>query len=284
VHIGTSTIPTAPPPRFVSDVADIPGIIEAIGGDAFGPKLLSFLHEACGADHCAIFELGGDSLRELESASLDGTQTAHQQAALYATKQYWRRDPIILEAQRRLTQPRPSILRVDIGSMTDTILREAIYPNVSQRLVICGQRSKGAFGLSILRATGRGNFTDSQIDYLGSVSDLLVSVLSKHADVVAARGSLTRALTSLADIESCLLGATELTRREVEVCARILYGLSSIGIALDLGIGEESVKTYRKRAYQRLGIGSPREFLIWYLGLWGKAVARGALHPGYVAA
>jgi len=51
-------------------------------------------------------------------------------------------------------------------------------------------------------------------------------------------------------------------------CSRILYGLSSIGISLDLGAGEESAKTYRKRAYQRLRIGSERELLHWYLAQW----------------
>ncbi|MBP0590451.1 hypothetical protein J8I87_12135 [Paraburkholderia sp. LEh10] len=269
-------VPTGSPARCLPD-ANILAVIDAIGGDSFGPKLLSYLHEVCGADHCAVFELGGDSLLELDSASLDGTQTAHQQASLYTAQQYWRRDPTIVEAKRRLGQPTPAILRVDINSLTDTVFRDAIYPKISQRVMICSQSSKGAFGLSILRSSGHGTFSDSEVDHLSSVSELLFTVLSKHADVVATRGALTRALTSLDDIETCLLGATELSKREAEVCARILYGLSSIGIALDLGIGEESVKTYRKRAYQRLSIGSPRELLMWYLGLWGKAVAQGAV-------
>ena len=71
-----------------------------------------------------------------------------------------------------------------------------------------------------------------------------------------------------AEIESCLVVTSVLPRREVEVTARILYGPSSIGIALDLGVSEETVKTYRKRAYHRLGIGSERELLTWYLARW----------------
>jgi DNA-binding CsgD family transcriptional regulator len=61
-----------------------------------------------------------------------------------------------------------------------------------------------------------------------------------------------------------------LPRREAEVCARILYGMSSVGIALDLSVSEETVKTYRKRAYQRLNIGSERELLTWYLARWSR--------------
>ena len=46
-----------------------------------------------------------------------------------------------------------------------------------------------------------------------------------------------------------------------QVCARVLYGLTTTGIALDLGVSNETVKTFRKLAYRRLGIGSERELL-----------------------
>jgi DNA-binding CsgD family transcriptional regulator len=262
--------------------ASISNVIDAIGYDSFAPQLLDFLHNVCGADHYAAFELGADSLRRIESASFDGTQTANQQAALYMDDQYWRRDPTIQEARRRLSEPKSSVLKVDIRSMSDSLLRDAVYPHVSERLVVCGQRDKGAFGISVIRSTQSGSFSDSQVEALVSASEILVSLLSKHSNVVSTRGSLTRALNSLKDIEYCLSTSSELSKREIEVCSRILYGLSSIGIALDLGIGEESVKTYRKRAYQRLNIGSPRELLMWYLRVWGEQTARNTLvfHDG----
>ena len=61
-----------------------------------------------------------------------------------------------------------------------------------------------------------------------------------------------------------------LTRREAEVCAGVLYGMTSMGIALELGISEESAMTYRKRSYNRLKIGSQRELLLWYLDRWSR--------------
>ncbi|WP_416365582.1 LuxR C-terminal-related transcriptional regulator [Paraburkholderia terrae] len=64
--------------------------------------------------------------------------------------------------------------------------------------------------------------------------------------------------------------ALSLTAREVQVGARYLYGVSTSGIASDLGIGNETVVTYRKRLYERLSIGSRRELLLWYLGLCGQ--------------
>lgn len=50
-----------------------------------------------------------------------------------------------------------------------------------------------------------------------------------------------------------------LTVRELDVCARSLLGMTAEGTALELGIKQSSVVTYRKRAYARLGISSQSE-------------------------
>ena len=48
--------------------------------------------------------------------------------------------------------------------------------------------------------------------------------------------------------------APALTEREVNVCARLLTGMTQEGIARDLGLSLPTVKTYRNRAFGRLGI------------------------------
>lgn len=50
-----------------------------------------------------------------------------------------------------------------------------------------------------------------------------------------------------------------LTVRELDVCARSLLGMTAEGTALELGVKQSSVVTYRKRAYARLGISSQSE-------------------------
>jgi DNA-binding CsgD family transcriptional regulator len=47
--------------------------------------------------------------------------------------------------------------------------------------------------------------------------------------------------------------------RERQVCARAAMGKSVAVTALELGIGEASVLTYRQRAYQRLSVKSALE-------------------------
>ena len=45
-----------------------------------------------------------------------------------------------------------------------------------------------------------------------------------------------------------------LPRREREVCERLLMGWTYDGVAADLGLSAGTVKTYRDRAFERLGI------------------------------
>jgi len=60
---------------------------------------------------------------------------------------------------------------------------------------------------------------------------------------------------------------SRLTHREKEVCLRILSGFSSEAISIELGISLQSTFTYRKRAYDRLGISSQNELFAIVLRL-----------------
>jgi DNA-binding CsgD family transcriptional regulator len=50
-----------------------------------------------------------------------------------------------------------------------------------------------------------------------------------------------------------------LSPRERGICIKILLGFTSEAIALDLGLSHKTVLTYRRRACERLGIGSQNE-------------------------
>jgi DNA-binding CsgD family transcriptional regulator len=58
-----------------------------------------------------------------------------------------------------------------------------------------------------------------------------------------------------------------LTERELQVTSRILFGISALGIAAEFTLAEETIATYRKRAYERLHIGGRYELIQLYLGL-----------------
>jgi DNA-binding NarL/FixJ family response regulator len=98
-------------------------------------------------------------------------------------------------------------------------------------------------------------------------------------DAFRAEGIQTAALTDVFAASSPISSVERIQRlfnryrpslssREAEVCARIVFGLSVIGIASDLNIEESTVVSYRRRAYDRLGIATYRELLGLYLETW----------------
>lgn len=250
--------------------ADVPDLIEATGTTAFGPTLVRYLNRLCGADHCAVFKFGQGSLEEVTASSFDPLHGAGAQLRLYLQQQLWRKDPAIHEARQAVLEPASRVIHMDLRAIGYSDLRPTVFPHVRDRVLVCGRRNDMALGLSIVRSDPHCEFAPSAVAHLGEVAGLLVSLLAKHAEIVARRPNPALALASLEEIEGCVHEMAELPRREGEVCSRILYGMSTTGIALDLAVGEESVKTYRKRAYQRLRIGSERELLGWYLALWSE--------------
>lgn len=264
--------------------SDLPNLIGALGERRFGTQLLAFLHKNCGAEHSAVFCLRSGRLIEVASASIDGTDTAHRQAHLYVNGEVWQRDPTMHEAQRRLKGESCALLRTDLQHLSDPHLRDDVYgrAGISDRVLICAKLDQGIVGLSILRSADCGVFSAGEMAHMEAFSESLLALLAKHISLTWDGPDMSVALTSLDEIEHCISSEFAIMpRREAEVCSRVIYGISTLGISLELGISTETVMTYRKRAYSRLGIATQRELLLWYLSIWsrwhGRAAQRFAL-------
>lgn len=253
--------------------AGLPNVIDAVGSPDFGFNLLAFLHKTCGAEHSAVFHLDSGTLREVTASSIDGTDTAHRQAGIYVESGVWRRDPTFQEAAIRLDKSPSAILRTDVARLADNELRDVVYGQtaISDRVLICAKKDDSVVGLSVLRSSQVGTFSACELKRMESIAASLLALLAKHINILWRGPDLSVALTSLEEIETCISETyRDMPRREAEVCSRIIYGVSSLGIALELGISPETVMTYRKRAYQRLAIATQRELFIWYLAIWSR--------------
>lgn len=266
-----TTLTLVPAPTLAGGrQAALARLVGAIGSDAFGPALAGYLHGLCGADHCAAFHLQGDALTELAASCVQPERTARELVDRYVGQGWWRHDPAMGAAQRCLAAATPTVIHVDFADRGYVDLRPRVYPDVSDRLLLCGRAAGHAFGLSVLRQQPHGAFPGGAIETLADSAELLVALLGRHAQRGRPAPDAAFALRARDAIETCIAASGCLPRREAEVCARILHGLSSAGIALDLQVSEETVKTYRKRAYRRLEIGSERELLNWYLARWSR--------------
>lgn len=250
----------------VNAVADL---VNAIGTDRFGASLLTHLNEICGADYCAVFRVGAAGPNAIATGSRDGSAQALERATQYVERGVWSTDPSIQHARKQLSGKPPMLMKMDVSGLARPEDCEVIWPRIRDRMVVAGRSGAHTFSLSVLRE-GRGGFTPAQVERIGASAELLISVVAKHGQVLPS-SRLSGVISSLANIEACIEGDSRLTRREGQVCARILYGLTTTGIALDLGISNETVKTLRKLAYRRLHIGSERELLQWYFVLWERS-------------
>jgi len=235
-----------PDPCAAPVPCSLAAVVTAIGSDGFAAALLRHLDGLIGAHACTLYRAAGHGLREIGAAG----------AAAAPPHGLWR---LMLQAG----VPGPQLDILPAAASADPAMRG--------RILLRGGTAASGCCAVIVPAPRDRPLQDGEVGALRQGAALLVSLIAKHAELVERRPNLPPALSSLPEIQDCILAATDLSRREAEVCARALYGMTSIGIALDLGIGKESVMTYRKRAYQRLGIGSQRELLMRYLALWSDA-------------
>lgn len=245
----------------------IPDIVGAIGTPEFETRMLELLTNICGADHFGVFGLAPDNVRMI---GVDPSEHAHTQSAIYESRMLWRQDPVVREALGPGRQCGTNLIQVDMDQMPDSGLRTLVYPRIRERLFISSARGSEAYGLSVLRSKHCTRISRKQVALLAQSADIILSTIARHYEGLDDGPRLADSLNCLASIEKRIRRVARfLPPREIDVCARFLYGMTSVGIALDLGIGEESIKTYRKRLYKRLGIGSPRELIMWYLKLPG---------------
>lgn len=245
-------------------------VVDGIGSVAFWPRLIEFLSDSVGGEHCVVWQLNNEQMRSVGAASWNGEDHAQRRLTQYAEPKFWRRDPALAIAREHANADESVMVRMDPRHVADSLIRDTLYgqDHICERVVLCKLHSGTALGLSVVRGEDQGPFSESQLDLLGSVSETLLSVLRKHAQIVEARHSYNPVSDqNIPEIEASLRASVpRLSKREAQVCARLICGHQMNAIAAELVVGQETVETYRKRAYERLGVSSKQELLLRYLG------------------
>lgn len=259
--------------------SDLAGLVEAIGDPVFERRLAALVENACGADQLYLFHVDREEPHVRSALSADGSAMAADIAKAYPAGQWFRFDTPMREACSEASAS-PRLYRTDLMRATSDHLRSTLYGrmHLRERIMVCGRAADDVIGISMLRSVERGPFGDDQRAQVESLAHLAFPLVAKHWTTVNRDRKLSRAPTGLNHIERCVALAPEaLPPRETAVCARSLYGQCTGGISADLDIGRETVVTYRKRLCDRIGIGSHRELLLWYLDLYGSARSQGLL-------
>jgi DNA-binding CsgD family transcriptional regulator len=243
-------------------------LVDALGAPEFGARLIGLLGDAAGAVYCGAYRFGRGRFEVLSAAGRDGTDVARGNAARYERERFWQRDWALAAADDRTRHAAGAqLIRVDPSQIADAEFREYFFrrPGIEEKLLFAGRRGDDAYGVAVFR-TGR-RFSRDAVERLSGIAEFLLSCCAKHSEALRARREACGLLASPAGIEERLQRRhPALTRREAQVCSRILSGFAVEAIAADLGIRPESVATYRKRAFQRMGIGSRHQLLRELIG------------------
>lgn len=262
------------PAPEISQIRPFEALITSMGTAAFSDAMLRCLNTISHIDHFSIVSLGTKSTAELvSSASLPGDQTTPSAQNAYID-QYHQVDP-----NRRLLSrfndslhpagPTYSVQHLERDQIHNSGYRNDCYvrPGLLDRYSVIQLAKTQIHCLNLYRYTNSGHFCGRDFAKLAHYASLLATFTSKHCALVgAAQTSETRS-GSLEQVAQRLRATNiKLSRRELDVAARILFGYSSEAIALELGISRNTVLTYRKRIYTKAGISSQNDLFALCLG------------------
>ncbi|AJE46807.1 helix-turn-helix transcriptional regulator [Celeribacter indicus] len=233
-----------------SAVDSLGGTIESVGGDAFIPALAALLGDHLAAEDFLVLRSGpeGEPPRVLHAGGRARRLAVHLLGGL-------RSEPRLTRLLAAPSAPGTQVLQAEARAFRSPAFRRNCFalPGIRELVILVRPVGDDLITLCLFRraADPRPPAT-AELAHLGT---LLLPVLDLHFRLL---GTATRQRSvSAQEMEDCVAATfPELTRREVAVCARSILGVTAEGIALDLGIKQTSVVTYRRRAYTRLNISS----------------------------
>lgn len=228
------------------------GLICLIGEPEFESTLLRYLNPVVPAASYSIYQTGRNCSPQLfMSASLGVPDTTRDCWQAYLSGPYL--------TDRSLVQDNG----MDYGtSMCHTTAQEVsaehrlrVYEahGVVERISVVKQDSLSLFAINFYRHTHQKPFRDAQLSEFEVLAPALISLVQKQISLLPPRHGelgdrIERWTQKLQKLNS------NLSPRELGVCARMLTGMTQDGIASDLGLSLPTVRTYRNRAFARLGI------------------------------
>lgn len=190
-----------------------------------------------GADQVMVFSYAADAAACLLSRNFRALGLGRTLGAQYL-RGWFREDPLHAMA---LGLPAGTLLRVDSRDIADAMsaaYRARFYdePGLARKTALITAGPSLRLAVNLYHAEDAGSHVPEALE------TIIGRLALAHFEALAA--------------PDYPMPLSVLSERERAVCLGILSGRKAEAIAADLGIAATSVVTYRKRAYQKLGISS----------------------------
>lgn len=220
------------------------GVVGSIGDANFGEMALAELNRWMPLAWWSVYTLFEDAPPVLHAHGIyggapDGTLESWRvyRASLY------RSDATFVQARGLAATGSTALVHWDANEIPSDH-RSAIYSrhDLRERLsIVAGAERQGLLAINLYRHQAQPALSADAIDAVGQLARPLLACVARHITLSARHAGGSAALDVL-------------TSREKEVCDRLLKGWTQDGIASDMGLTPATVKTYRDRAFRRLGI------------------------------
>ncbi|MBR1133109.1 helix-turn-helix transcriptional regulator [Bradyrhizobium iriomotense] len=241
-------------------VGDVTSAVLAIGRSDFPNVLIDTLRRQADVGHCMVFSLsrGGAAHCLLDAGNIP---IGGDLGAAYAG-QFHESDPnrdALFEGEGGA----PIMLPAFAPRMYGARYRKIFFQDsgIVDKCAAAIWTGDTCFYVNFYRIAAQGRFSAAQRERLEAIAPAIAASVARHFQEKATSDQ------SLAALFATRPPLSALTPREQEVCRRILAGFSSEAISQGLGISLHSTLTYRKRAYERLGISSQSELFAIVLRL-----------------
>ncbi len=237
----------------------------AIGRPLFPQVLLSSLRRVADVDHCMVFSFDAAGAARCR-LDLGAIPTGAELGEAYSGH-FHRSDPNRDAIFAAGTAAAPIVLPSFAGRMYSARYRKFFFEDsgIVDKFATAIWVDHTCFYVNFYRIAASGGFSRPQVERLRRFAPAISAAVARHLETAAPQASPRPG--SLAALFAGSPALAALTPREREVCLRILSGQSSEAISADLHISIHSTLTYRRRAYERLGISSQNELFALVLKL-----------------
>ena len=268
----------APVPNLTGSA--LAAMVQRLGDDGFAGGMLQELAPVLPAASWSVYRTGRQCRPTLFMSASHGIPDTTQDcwwaylSGPYRTDRTWGEASSVATPGTRLCHLTAS----EVGGEHQTRVYEA--HGMAERVSIVEHESDGSvFAVNFYRHQHQKPFQDGQISAFESMAPVLLALTRKHIALTQGPAAAPQPGQTPAGLphpmlshnlpalrERLLRAHAGLTERELDVCARLLQRMTQEGIACDLGLSLPTVKTYRNRAFSRLGIHFRNELFALALG------------------
>ncbi|MGR3620714.1 helix-turn-helix transcriptional regulator [Pseudophaeobacter sp.] len=259
---------TFPPRPLARD--DVAKLVAAVAGSDFAEQILAHIRQAAEIANFGTFyvaDMGNpEPVLSIWAGEMSGYWFNRNASTILS------HDLLMDSILHRIRAAKGDGLVIERWRPTPADPISAIYARdqVIERVTVSSYSGRIGFQSFFLRGAASGWITDQEMQRLQAALPLVHELIGlRHRIVGATAQGATRAgrASALRARDAGPFG--RLTPREAEVCDLAVQGMSVGGTALELGVSENTVRTLRRRAYEKLEVSSATQIATLILNVMG---------------